>query len=74
MRALPPAPGDPQGAQLRGALFSPVPVWSAFSPPPHSPPPGEPSVWEPDGDKEPHEKAFTVLSQAGGSSKAPMLP
>lgn len=29
-------------------------------------PPGEPSVLEPDGDKEPHENAFTALSQAGG--------
>ena len=61
-----------QGSQVRSPC-SPGPVRSYFYSPP-LPPQGEPGVCKPEGDKEPHERAFTVLSQAGASSRAPVLP
>lgn len=58
--AFPPSPLGPAVASAPSPCAC-NPVWSDCYPFLESP-----RVWEPDGDKEPHENAFTVLSQAGG--------
>lgn len=64
---------DPRWPQLPVALVSPVLCWSYLCPHPH-PRWGEHRVWEPAGDKEPRESAFTVLSQAGGQQQGAKAP